>query len=292
MSRSSDGRNIFRPHREAVTLAAALRLHWPEYLIEGWALGCLMMSVGMSVSVLESPRSPIYTLIPSAGVRIVVLALIVGLTLTLLIQSPWGKRSGAHMNPAITLAFLRQNKIRPSDALFYILAQIAGGTLGVVAVAFFAGSLFTDPPVHYAVTMPGPAGEAVAFLAEGVISFALMAAILFLTTSPRLTRYTGLAVGGLVTLFIIVEAPLSGTSMNPARTLASAVPGMSWQHLWIYLLAPTLGMLAAAQLDIHIRGSRALGCAKLLHPCGIRCIHCNYEPYGGSSLAIVIPRRG
>jgi aquaporin Z len=142
-----------------MTLASALCLHWPEYLIEGWALGCLMICVGLSASVLESPKSWVYTLIPSASVRGIVLAFSVGLTLTLLIQSPWGKRSGAHMNPAITLAFLRQNKIRPSDAIFYILAQVVGGTLGVVALIFLVGGVFTDPPVHYAMTMPGAPGD-------------------------------------------------------------------------------------------------------------------------------------
>ena len=257
-----------------MAMRSALREHWPEYLIEGWALACFMTSAGSFVTILESPKSLIYALIPSATLRIILLGFAIGTTATLLIHSAWGKRSGAHMNPAITLAFLRLRKIHPWDALFFILAQAIGGILGVVAVAFFAGSLFTDPPIHYAVTVPGPTGEAVAFVAETVISFTLMATILAFTTSPRLTRFTGFAIGCLVAFFIIVEAPLSGTSMNPARTLASAVPGMMWQHIWIYLLGPTLGMLTAAQLHLFIRGHGALGCAKLLHPRGVRCIHC------------------
>jgi aquaporin Z len=196
--------------------------------------------------------------------------------LALLIHSPWGKRSGAHINPAVTLAFLRLKKIHPWDALFYVVAQLIGGVLGVMLVAWCVGSLFTDPPVHYAITVPGSAGEAVAFVAEMVISCTLMAMILAFTASPRLIRFTGVAIGALVAFWILVEAPLSGTSMNPARTLASAVPGMMWQHLWIYLVAPTLGMLLAAEIHFNIHSRNVSGCAKLLHPRNVRCIHCGY----------------
>ena len=257
-----------------MSLQSALREHWPEYLMEGWALGSFMVAVGVFATVLGSPGSLASHLVPSAIVRTVLLGLAMGVTAVLLIHSPWGKRSGAHMNPAVTLAFLRLGKIHRWDALFYIVAQTVGGTLGVVLVASVAGSLFTAPPVSYAVTVPGPSGVTVAFVAETVISFGLMSAILALSSSSRLMRFTGIAVGCLVALYISVESPISGTSMNPARTLASAAPGMIWQDFWIYLLAPTLGMLASAQLHLAIGGSRVPGCAKLLHPGGVRCIHC------------------
>jgi aquaporin Z len=261
-----------------MSFKSSLSEHWPEYLIEGWALGCFMIAVGLLVTVFESPTSPVYACIRSAGLRVALLAGSIGMSLALVIQSPWGKRSGAHMNPAITLAFLWLRRIQPWDALFYVLAQISGGTFGVVLVAVFAGKLFTEPPIQYAITVPGSAGQAVAFLAETAISFSLMATILTFTTSPCLIRFTPLAIGSLVAFLIMIEAPLSGASMNPARTLASAVPGMAWHHLWIYLLGPTLGMLLAAQLHFYARG-RAVGCAKLLHPRDVRCIHCGYDPY-------------
>ena len=261
-----------------MSLQSALREHWPEYLIEGWALGCFMISAGVFATALGSPASPLYTLVPSAALRTVLLGLVLGATAILLIHSPWGKRSGAHMNPAITLAFLRLGKIQPWDALFYIIAQTVGGMLGVVLVAAVLGSLFTRPPISYAVTLPGPKGVAVAFVAEALISFGLMSTVLAFSSSSRLKRFTGLAVGCLVALYVSIELPLSGTSMNPARTLASAAPGMIWQDFWIYLLAPTLGMLASAQLHLGIRDSKAAGCAKLLHPKGMRCIHCGHRP--------------
>jgi aquaporin Z len=265
-------------HLESVSLQSALREHWPEYLIEGWALGCFMISAGVFVTALGSPLSPIYNLVPSATMRTVFLGMPMGATAILLIHSPWGKRSGAHMNPAITLAFLRLGKIHPWDAVFFIVAQAVGGTLGVVLVASALGRLFTDPPVSYAITVPGPKGAAVAFVAEAAISFGLMSTVLAFISSSRLTRFTGLAVGCLVALYITVELPFSGTSMNPARTLASAAPGRVWHHFWIYLLAPPLGMLVSTQLHLAIRGTRASACAKLLHPNGVSCIHCGHHP--------------
>ena len=99
-----------------------------------------------------------------------------------------------------------------------------------------------------------------------------MTTILAFITSARLARFTGIAIGGLVTLLILVEAPLSGASMNPARTLASAIPGMAWEHLWIYMLGPTCGMLLAAQLQLLVRDQNETACAKLLHPSGVKCI--------------------
>jgi aquaporin Z len=261
-----------------MSLQSALREHWPEYLIEGWALGCFMISAGVFATVLLSPASPLHTLVPSTIVRTVLLGLAMGLTIILLIHSPWGKRSGAHMNPAITLAYLRLGKIHPWDALFYVLAQSAGGTVGVILVASLLGSLFTGPPISYAATLPGSKGAAIAFLAEAVISFGLMSTVLAFSASSRLTRFTGLAVGCLVALYVSVELPISGTSMNPARTLASAAPGMIWEHFWIYLLAPTLGMLVSAQVHLDLLGPRPPGCAKMLHPPNVRCIHCGQRP--------------
>ncbi len=261
-----------------MSLQSALREHWPEYLIEAWALGCFMISAGMFATALGSPASPLYALVPSATVRTVIVGLAMGATAILLIHSPWGQRSGAHMNPAVTLTFLRLGKVHPWDALFFVIAQVVGGTLGVIVAASLLGGAFTDPPVRYAATAPGPGGAGVAFIAEAVISFGLMATVLGFSASPRTARFTGLAAGCLVALFICVESPLSGMSMNPARTFASAAPGMMWEYFWIYLLAPPLGMLAAAQLHLTIRGSGAAGCAKLLHPENVRCIHCGHDP--------------
>src|SRR5215469_8050791 len=260
------------------TLTSALRSHWPEYLIEGWALGTFMVSAGLVATLLGAPASPLHRALPDPMWRQVAGGVAMGLTAVALIHSGWGKRSGAHMNPAVTLTFLRLGKMDPWDALFFVMAQVVGGLSGVLLVAALAGHAFIDPPVSYAATLPGSAGPAAAFAAEFVISALLMLTVLSFSAFARLAPFTGLMVGCLVATYITFESPLSGMSMNPARSFASAAPAMHWRHLWIYLTAPLLGMLTGAQVFLMIAGARRVLCAKLLHPLGVQCIHCGYEP--------------
>jgi aquaporin Z len=196
-----------------------------------------------------------------------------GATAIGIIYSPWGKQSGAHINPAVTLAFARLGRIAPWDACFYVVAQFAGATLGVALSRALLGTALAHPAVGYAVTVPGSPGLAVAFAAELAISFGLMTVVLA-STASRAARWTGVFCGLVVAAYIALEAPLSGMSMNPARTFGSAAVGGVWTAFWVYLVAPPLGMLLAAQvwLGRHVDG-RA-GCAKLHHLNDRRCIHC------------------
>jgi len=97
---------------------------------------------------------------------------------------------------------------------------------------------------------------------------------------PSIARWTGVCAGLLVALYITLESPISGMSMNPARTFGSAFVGRTWTGWWIYFTAPPLGMLAAAELYRHWRGARGLFCAKLHHPAGVRCIFCEHRLAG------------
>ncbi|HNF88252.1 MAG TPA: aquaporin, partial [Thiobacillaceae bacterium] len=134
-----------------------------------------------------------------------------------------------------------------------------------------------DPSVNYVVTVPGGSGRGVAFVAEAAMSFVLMLTVLTVSNRRHLNRYTALFAGSLVALFITLEAPLSGMSMNPARTLGSAWPAQVWTALWLYLTAPPLGMLLAAELYVRRRGVQAVLCAKLHHDNPHRCIfRCGY----------------
>ena len=261
-----------------LTAGVALRRHWPEYLIEGWALGMFMVSAGLATLLLESTSLPLRAMIPSAELRRVLIGLAMGLTAILLIYSRWGQRSGAHMNPAVTLTFLLLGKVAAWDAFFYVLAQFLGAAAGVLLVYAGAGQAFAAPEVDFIVTLPGAAGAGAAFLAEVLISGLLMFTILAVANSARYARWTGVWAGVLVAAFIVFEAPLSGMSMNPARTFASAAVAAEWQDLWIYFAAPPLGMLIAAAWYRLIPTLHTIGCAKLLHPLGVRCIHCGHEP--------------
>lgn len=260
------------------TFGRALAHHWPEYLIEAWGLGLFMISAGVFGTLLEYPGSPVHQAIGDATTRRVLMGVAMGLTAVGIIYSPWGQRSGAHLNPAVTLTFWRLGKVRGVDALFYVLAQFAGGMLGVVLVAQIIGHAFADQPVQFVVTTPGEAGWRAALVAEFVISALLMFCVLTISNASRWARLTGLAAGTLVAAYIVLEAPVSGMSMNPARSFASAAPADVWHDLWIYFVAPPLGMLCAATLYVRWRGSERVDCAKLDHAPTQRCIHCGYVP--------------
>jgi aquaporin Z len=97
---------------------------------------------------------------------------------------------------------------------------------------------------------------------------------LFASNDNVLSRYTPCFVGVLYAIFITLETPLSGMRMNPARTFGSAPLGRYWHALWVYFLAPTIGMLVAAELFLWVRGGIGQYCAKLHHANDKRCIFC------------------
>jgi aquaporin Z len=232
-----------------------LRRHLADYVSEATCLALFMVSATAFALLLQLPVSPFTGWTMSAMGGRVPMGLAMGLTAAALIYSPAGRRSGPHMNPAVTLAFLRLGKIAPATAAGYIVAQFIGGIGGVaVTVPLFDG-LPADASVNFVATMPGPDGPAAAFAAEFGISFLMMATVLACSHWSRLAHYTGLAAATLVALFIVFEAPLSGMSMNPARSLGSAVFAHS-PYLWIYFIAPPLGMLGAAEGFVRIGGNR------------------------------------
>ncbi|MGH7816299.1 MAG: MIP/aquaporin family protein [Candidatus Binatia bacterium] len=252
----------------------ALKHHWPEYLIEAACLGLFMISAFTFGTILEHPASPIHQAIPNPLLRRFVMGLAMGGTAIVIIYSPWGKQSGAHINPSTTLTFFRLGKVAKWDALFYIGAQFLGGLLGALIASLMLSSWAAHPSVNYVVTLPGTYGNAAAFLSEVAITFLLMTVILCVSNNPGLHKFTGLSAGILVAAYITIEAPISGMSMNPARSFASAVPAQHWADLWIYFTAPLIGMLSAAEVYLLSRGARAVGCAKLHHENDQRCIFC------------------
>jgi aquaporin Z len=254
----------------------ALQKHWPEYLMEAFCLGCFMVSAGAFTVLFEYPGSPVHHVIANPDLRRAFIGVAMGLTAVSLIYSPWGQQSGAHMNPAVTLTFFRLGKVPKWDAVFYIAAQFIGGLMGVLLTRAALGSRFTDPAVNYVVTVPGAAGVTAAFAAEFIIACGLMLTILVATNTPRLARYTGIFAGTLVALFITFEAPYSGMSINPARSVASALPSGVWTAAWIYFTAPIGGMLLAVEIRrALVRGAR-VACAKMNHHGHRRCIFCGF----------------
>jgi aquaporin Z len=254
--------------------AASLSAHWPEYLMEAGLLGAFMVSACVFGVLYGFPGSPVRQAVSSGYLRNLLGGLSMGLTAFAIFYSPWGKQSGAHINPSVTLTFFRLGKIRFWDALFYMAAQSVGAVLGVLLVAQFLPEEISHPTVRYVVTIPGPWGPWVAFIAEFIMAAGMMSAVLYFSNNSRLSRYTGFVASLLVAVYITVEAPLSGMSINPGRSFGSAWPSGIWNDFWIYLTAPLLGMLTAAELYLLRKGRHSVKCCKLHHDNRKRCIFC------------------
>jgi aquaporin Z len=255
------------------TARMALRSHWPEYLMEAACLGVFMISACSFTVLLEHPMSPVQQMLNDAAfMRRMLTGLAMGLTAVSLVKSPWGQRSGAHLNPAITITYLTLGKVAAWDALFYVFFQFLGGIVGVAIARVLIGPALSHSAVNFAATVPGSQGAAIAFVAEFAISTLLMTTVLLVSNSGRLSRYTALFAGGLVAFFITFESPLSGMSMNPARTFGSALHAQEWTAIGVYFAAPLVGMLLASTLYRLRYGVTQVYCAKLHHHNNKRCI--------------------
>lgn len=276
-------RKTLRRH-DALNAVGSLRLHWQEYLMEAGELGLYMFFACAFATLLQHPASPVRHFIIGDFSRRALMGLALGATAIAIVMSPWGKQSGAHFNPAITFTFYRLGKVELWDTLFYAIGQFLGAISGVGIATYVLRGAPGHPSVRYAVTVPGARGDAIAFVAELTISFVLMTTVLFVSNRETLARFTPYFVGALVATYIAFEAPLSGMSMNPARTFGSAFHAGYWHALWIYFLAPPLGMLGATEVFLRVRGGVAPRCAKLYHTNDKRCIfHCGYRTAGAQN---------
>ena len=235
-------------------------------------LGLYLFVACACATLLQHPASIMRQFISSSIARRALMGLAMGATAIAIVVSPWGKQSGGHFNPAITVTFYRLGKVEFWDAWFYAIAQFLGAISGVALARYALRGALGNHAVRYAVTVPGMYGSAVAFVAELTISFILMITVLFATNRKRLAPYTAYFVGVLIATYFTFEAPLSGMSTNPARTFGSALHANYWHAMWIYFIAPTLGMSCAAEVFLRVRGGAAPYCAKLYHANDKRCI--------------------
>ena len=240
----------------------------------------LMLFVGVAaVAFMWGAGSPVPD-ISNPALRRLVTGLLFAGGATAVVYSPLGQRSGAHINPAITLAFWSLGKIGTRDAMAYAVAQFAGAIVGVAAAAAAWPDLVRS--VQFAATTPGDGWRWTgAFVAETVATFLLAFTIFICINKPRLASRTGLIAGALVALLVMIEAPVSGTSVNPARSLAPALFVPIVRDQWLYFVAPPLGALIAARI-YRDRWGESTVCAKLYHTarypcpfatCGYRIAH-------------------
>jgi aquaporin NIP len=181
------------------------------------------------------------------------IALTFGLVVLAMIHT-FGDVSGAHFNPAVTLAFAAAGRLAVREVPLYLVAQISGATIASLLLRL----LFPDDPSLGATV---PAGSAMqSFVFELVLTLILMLVILGVSTGAKEKGITaGIAVGSVIALEAMFAGPISGASMNPARSFAPALVSGQFQHLWIYLTAPVIGALLAIPLCI---GTRESGCCR------------------------------
>ncbi len=199
---------------------------------------------------------------PSHSARLLLTGAIFAGFGSLVAISPLGRRSGAHLNPAVTLAFWLERHLHPHDLAGYLTSQSLGAILGAALLRAAWGSRAAS--VDYGVTEPGRGlNDLEAAGIEALMSAILVLTIFAFVSSPRTARWTPLAVWIAVAVLVWQGAPYTGTSLNPARSLGPALLADHWHDYWAYLLGPLSGAaLAAASWTLVPRETLT---AKLFH---------------------------
>jgi aquaporin Z len=240
-------------------------LHWAEYTAE--LVGTTFnIFVGLSAVVFDFGQGlPMEHLIPDPSIRLLITGLIFSGSGALFAISPLGKLSGGHISSSVTLAFWAHGKMHGQDAVGYIVAQFIGAILGAILMVSvwgkYAGSVYNG------MTLPG-AGYALwfVFLAEVFVTFLLVLSIFLFVCNHRLMRWTPLMTWLLITAIVWLEAPISGASLNPARSIGPAFVTGLWRDQWLYCIAPPLGaLLAVAMFRLLSMGRRDVLTCKLCH---------------------------
>jgi len=264
-----------------MSMAPPMREPWrgwhPMAYIAEFVGTALILTIGLSAATLDfAGVSPVARHIPSAALRRLITGSIFATAGALVVYSRLGRRSGGHFNPAVTLAFHRLGKITTRDAVAYVAAQSLGAMLGAFVVWLVWGAWARS--VHVGATVPGPHGRTVAFVAEFIMAFLLLTLILQFVAHMHIARWTPVVAGVLAATLVVLVAPISGTSINPARSLGPAVWGHELGVFWIYLLAPPLGAVLATVL-YRALGRRTTPCAKLFHTDEYVChfVDCQYQ---------------
>ena len=182
------------------------------------------------------------------------IALVFGLIIMAMIYAT-GHLSGAHLNPAVTTAFLVTRHLPRVDAVAYLLAQLAGA----LAAAALLAAIWPSDPAALGTTLPTiGVGGALAY--EGVLTAFLMFVIMAVATDTRAVGAgAAIAIGGTVGLDALFGGPITGASMNPARSIGPALVSGELHDLWIYIVAPLAGAIVGALAYQLVRGEHPAG---------------------------------
>jgi aquaporin Z len=229
----------------------------------------LLLIGGLSAICLDfGPHSAIAAHVPSHSWRLLLTGLLFAGSGSLVAISPIGRRSGAHLNPVVTLAFWLRGNVHRHDLLGYSVSQFAGAVLGTVVVGLLWGS--TARVLLYGATVPGHGLDGLqAAAVETLMTASLVLAILLMTSHPSSARWTPLVAWLLIAALVWQGAPYTGTSLNPARSFGPAVFGHQLDIYWVYVVGPLVGGLLGAGLHRILPGDPPVT-AKLFHDAAYR----------------------
>ncbi len=254
----------------------------PYYLSE--AIGTfVMMLLGISAIAFNFATEFMAETLPAEHWRLLITGIMFAGGATLVVYSPVGRIIGAHLNPAVSLAFFLKRKIGLKDAVVFMVMQCLGSIAAAFLALFFWGNHAEQ--IKVGMTLPG-AGQNIlfAFLVEVFITFLLVISLFFFLHRKSIYKYTGLALGLLVAGLVFFTANISGTSLNPTRSLGPAIAAADLSSLWVYLTAPFAGSILAVLMANYISSATRPLCAKLNHqeePCLYDA--CEYPFSHGSS---------
>jgi len=189
---------------------------------------------------------------PEVGIGLVGVSLAFGLTVVTMAYAV-GHISGGHFNPAVTIGLLAGGRVKPADALPYIVAQVIGAILAAWLLATIASGNGTDAVAGglasngFADHSPGGYSTSAAFITEVLMTFFFLLIILGVTDPRAPSGFAPLAIGLALALIHLISIPITNTSVNPARSTGPAliVGGWAIQQLWLFWVAPILGAVAA-----------------------------------------------
>ena len=234
---------------------------WPLYLSEAAGTALLVLG-GLSVVIfMFGDGSPMARLVPSVVLRRVITGFLFGCIGGSIALSEVGKVSGAHINPAVTLGFWLMQKLDARTAIGYTLAQLVGAALGALPLLAWGAM---GRSVDFGATVPGEGYMTMdALLGEVVTTFALVTGLCIFIGFRALRRFTPFLMPPLYAVMVPLEAALSGTSTNPARSFGPALISSQWDGWWIYWVGPLAGTLAAIVVCSSL--ARRIEVAKLYH---------------------------
>lgn len=221
-----------------------IKAPWNKYFTEFLGTGILLM-LGLSIVIfMFGEGSPLAQVIPNEKIRQIMSGFLFGCVGASIALSPIGKVSGAHINPAVTLAFRLYNKIDLKTSFGYIIAQLTGAVVGCLPLLLW-GSMGRS--VDFGATIPGKDYSTfTVLLGEIITTFCLVAGLILFIGFHKLRRYTPFMIPFLYAIMVPLEATISGTSTNPARTIGPAVISGEWNGWWIYWVGPVIGTIIAS----------------------------------------------